>query len=161
MTGARHERHAHCRPGHRRAGQADHLSRALRERRAGTDQVPLGEHFGLSHYGVNLHQLAPGAASALLHSHSLEDELVYIVSGTPVLIIDAEEFTLKPGDCCGFKAGTGKAHQLVNRSDSLVTYLEMGNRAPGEQVNYPNDDLHILNGAGRWTLLGAQGWTPY
>ena len=48
----------------------------------------LGEHFGLTHYGVNLTQLAPGAASALLHSHALEDELVYIVSGTPVLIID-------------------------------------------------------------------------
>jgi uncharacterized cupin superfamily protein len=121
----------------------------------------LGEHFGLTHYGVNLTQLAPGAASALLHSHALEDELVYIVSGTPVLIIDREEFTLKPGDCCGFKAGTGKAHQLMNRSDSLVTYLEMGNRAPGEQVNYPNDDLQIATAPDGGRFWAHKDGTPY
>ena len=128
---------------------------------AGRIKRRLGEHFGLTHYGVNLTQLLPGAASALLHSHCLEDELVYIVAGTPVLIIDREEFPLKPGDCCGFKAGTGKAHQLVNRSDSLVTYLEMGNRAPGEQVNYPNDDLQIATAPDGARFWAHKDGTPY
>jgi uncharacterized cupin superfamily protein len=121
----------------------------------------LGEHFGLTHYGVNLTQLLPGAASALLHSHAKEDELIYIVAGTPVLVIDREEFTLKPGDCCGFKAGTGKAHQLLNRSTELVMYLEMGNRVPGEEVDYPNEDLKIATAPDGGRFWAHKDGTPY
>ena len=128
---------------------------------AGRTKRRVGDHFGLTHYGVNLTQLAPGAASALLHSHSQEDELVYIVSGTAVLILDTAEFTMQPGDCCGFKAGTGKAHQLVNRSGGLVTYLEIGNRAPDDQAEYPNDDLKLATAPdGRRFAVHKDG-TPY
>jgi uncharacterized cupin superfamily protein len=128
---------------------------------AGRTKRRLGDHFGLTHYGVNLTQLAPGAASALLHSHLQEDELVYIVSGTAVLSVDTTEFTVQAGDCCGFKAGTGKAHQLVNRSASPVTYLEMGNRAANEAVDYPNDDLKIVTAPdGRRSWAHKDG-TPY
>jgi len=110
---------------------------------AGRSKRRVGDHFALTAYGVNLTQLAPGAASALLHSHSREDELVYIVSGTAVLILDTAEFTMQAGDCCGFKAGTGKAHQLVNRSNGLVTFLEIGNRAADDAVEYPHVDLKL------------------
>ncbi len=128
---------------------------------AGRTKRRLGDHFGLTRIGVNLTQLAPGAASSLLHSHSQEDEWVYIVSGTAVLIIDSEEFTLHAGDCCGFRAGTGKAHQLVNRSDSPVTYLEIGNRAPDDQVRYPNDDLMIATAPDGRRIAAHKDGTPY
>jgi hypothetical protein len=45
---------------------------------------------------------------------------------------------LGAGDCCGFPAGTGLAHQLVNRSDAPVLYLEIGDRTPDETVEYPH-----------------------
>jgi uncharacterized cupin superfamily protein len=128
---------------------------------AGRAKRRLGDHFGLTAYGVNLTQLAPGAASALLHSHSEEDEFVYIVAGTAVLIIDAAEFTLQAGDCCGFKAGTGKAHQLVNRTDGPVTYLEMGNRAANEQVDYPDADLRIGMAPDGQRFWAHKDGTPY
>jgi uncharacterized cupin superfamily protein len=128
---------------------------------AGRSKRRVGEHFGLTHYGVNLTQLAPGAASALLHSHSREDELVYIVSGTAVLILETAEFTMQAGDCCGFKAGTGKAHQLVNRSAGPVTYLEIGNRAPDDQVEYPNDDLKIGMAPDGRRFAAHKDGTPY
>ncbi len=128
---------------------------------AGRVRRRLGEHFGISHYGVNLTQLAPGAASALLHSHSVQDELVYIISGSPVLIIDSEEFALKAGDCCGFPGGTGKAHQLLNRSDAPVTYLEIGDRTPGDEVDYPNDDLKVGAAADGRPIAVHKDGTPY
>jgi uncharacterized cupin superfamily protein len=128
---------------------------------AGRTRRRVGDHFDLTAYGVNLTQLAPGAASALLHSHSLEDELVYIVSGTAVLVLDTAEFTMQAGDCCGFKAGTGKAHQLVNRSNGLVTFLEIGNRTPDDAVEYPNDDLKLgMAPDGRRVALHKDG-RPY
>jgi uncharacterized cupin superfamily protein len=121
----------------------------------------LGEHFGLTNFGVNLTHLAPGAISALAHSHLKQDEFILILEGTAVLILDQEEFVLHPGDCYGFKAGTGIAHQLVNRSEETVTYLEIGDRTEGDEVEYPNDDLkatRLPNGG--WAFIHKDG-RPY
>ncbi len=52
---------------------------------AGRLKHALGNAFGLDQFGVNLTELAPGAASALRHWHSAEDEFVYILSGEVVL----------------------------------------------------------------------------
>jgi uncharacterized cupin superfamily protein len=88
----------------------------------------LGEYFGLTHFGINLTHLAPGAVSALAHSHSKQEEFILILEGSPTLILGGEEFILHSGDCYGFKAGTGIVHQLINRSEDNVTYLEVGDR---------------------------------
>ena len=45
------------------------------------------------------------------------------------------------GDCVGFKAGTRIAHQVVNRTDKRVTYIEVGDRLSGDNGGYPKDDL--------------------
>lgn len=107
----------------------------------GRTKKKLGDHFGLTHFGVNLTELAPGAISALLHHHSKQDEFIYILEGTPTLLLGEKECLLSPGDCMGFKAGMGVAHQLVNRSEKPVLYIEVGDRAVGDEVEYPNDDL--------------------
>jgi uncharacterized cupin superfamily protein len=121
----------------------------------------LGECFGLTQFGVNLTHLAPGAVSALAHSHSQQDEFIYILAGTLTLLLGEEEFSLSAGDCYGFKAGTGIAHQLVNRSPETATYLEMGDRTAGDEVEYPNDDLKAIQATdGAWILTHKDG-RPY
>ncbi|MFM7424058.1 MAG: cupin domain-containing protein [Elainella sp.] len=120
----------------------------------------LGDLFGLTQFGVNLTELAPGAVSALAHSHSLQDEFIFVLEGNPTLMLGSEEISLNPGDCCGFKAGTGIAHQLVNRSAQPVTYLEMGDRTAGDQVEYPDDDLRASLTDGVWVLSHKDG-RPY
>jgi uncharacterized cupin superfamily protein len=118
----------------------------------------LGECFGLTQFGVNLTHLEPGAVSALLHSHSKQDEFIYVLEGSLTLVLGDQEFLLGAGDCYGFKAGTGVAHQLVNRSLATVTYLEMGDRTPGDEVAYPNDDLKATQTAnGAWILTHKDG----
>jgi uncharacterized cupin superfamily protein len=103
----------------------------------------LGDYFGLTNFGVNIVQLAPGAISSLRHAHSSQDEFVYIVQGEPMLVTDNGETILKPGSSAGFKAGTGHAHQLVNRTQSKVIYLEVGDRSVPDEVAYPDDDLAV------------------
>ena len=125
---------------------------------AGRLKHRLGDHFGLTNFGVNLTELAPGSESALLHHHTRQDEFVYIVSGSPTLVMGEDEFRLRPGDCCGFKAGTGIGHQLVNRSDAPVLYLEIGDRTPGDYATYPQDDLAFTQRAdGSWELTHKDG----
>jgi uncharacterized cupin superfamily protein len=105
---------------------------------------PLGSQFGLTNFGVNLTCLPPGSISAPRHSHSHQDEFIYILEGTPVLVTNAGETPLRPGMCAGFKAGSGDAHHLRNRSDAPVAYLEIGDRTAGDVVTYPDDDVRIV-----------------
>jgi uncharacterized cupin superfamily protein len=112
----------------------------------GRTKRPLGDLFGLSNFGVNIVHLAPGARSALRHAHTRQDEFVYVVEGEPTLVTDVGDTPLKPGMCAGFKAGTGDAHHLVNRSARAVVYLEVGDRSAGDEVGYPDDDLAVRVG---------------
>jgi uncharacterized cupin superfamily protein len=130
-------------------------------RMAGREKRPLGDVFGLANFGVNLTRLAPGAISALRHAHSKQDEFVYILAGRPTLITDAGETALSPGMCAGFKAGTGNAHQMVNRTDEEVTFLEVGDRTIGDVGIYPDDDLQaVLTPDGKWRFKRKDG-TPF
>jgi uncharacterized cupin superfamily protein len=118
----------------------------------------LGAYFELTNFGINLTHLSPGAVSALAHSHSKQDEFIFVLEGTPTLVLGKDEFTLNPGDCHGLKAGTGIAHQLVNRTEANVTYLEIGDCTAGDEVEYPNDDLkatQLTNG--EWTITHKDG----
>jgi len=128
------------------------------ERVAGRLKRPLGDVFGLKNFGVNLTRLAPGAVSALRHAHSTQDEFIYILEGHAVLVTDAGETPLAPGMCAGFRAGGGDAHQLANRSDAAVVYLEVGDRSAGDRVVYPDDDLQaVLDASGQWAFMHKDG----
>ena len=127
----------------------DHLAKAL----AGRSKHPLGDLFGLRNFGVNLTRLAPGAMSAFRHAHTKQDEFVYILEGSPTLITDRGRTPLAPGMCAGFRAGTGDGHHLKNETQEEVLYLEIGDRVPGDEASYPDDDLkaEFVDGAWRFT----------
>ena len=129
-------------------------------RMAGRSKRRLGDVFGLSNFGVNLTTLAPGASSALRHAHSRQDEFIYVVSGHPTLHTDAGIERLAPGMCTGFKAGAGNAHRLLNETGLDATYLEIGDRSAGDEVDYPEDDLRAMEADGAWRFLHKDG-SPY
>ena len=129
-------------------------------RMQGREKSVLGDIFGLTNFGVNLTRLLPGSGSALRHAHTRQHEFIYILQGNPVLVSDAGETNLSPGMCAGFKAGTGNATQLLNRTDTEVVYLEVGDRSEGDSVVYPDDDLQAVFNEGKWTFLHKDG-SPY
>ncbi len=113
-------------------------------RMSGREKRVLGDIFGLRTFGMNLTRLAPGAVSSVHHSHSRQDEMIWIVQGEPTLVTDTAETPMMPGMCAGFPAG-GTAHHLENRSSSDVLYLEIGDRGQGDSVEYPHDDLILVD----------------
>jgi uncharacterized cupin superfamily protein len=131
------------------------------EKMRGRDKRALGDLFGLTNFGVNITRLAPGAMSSLRHAHLKQDELIYVLEGTPTLITDAGETLMAPGMCAGFRAGTGLSHHLVNRSRQVVVYLEVGDRTREDFVTFPEDDLEgMLGPDGKWIYTRKDG-TPY
>jgi uncharacterized cupin superfamily protein len=131
------------------------------ERMVGREKRQLGEHFGLSNFGVNLTTLEPGAQSALKHRHSAQDELIYVISGVVTLVTDQDRYELEPGMCCGFPAAGGVSHHLVNEGDSPASYLEVGDRNPADEVEYPDDDLRVGIGPEGKRRYEHRDGTPY
>lgn len=127
---------------------------------AGRQKRPLGDLFGLRNFGVNLTRLEPGAMSALRHAHSRQDEFIYVLEGAPALHTDTGLTRLVPGMCAGFAAGSGNAHHLINDTDAVVVYLEIGDRSSGDQAHYPDDDLRADLIDGRWVFCHRDG-RPY
>ena len=113
----------------------------------------LGDAAGLTQFGVNRVRLGPGAWSSQRHWHEAEDEFVMVLEGELVLVTDAGEERLGPGDSAGFRAGDRDGHHLQNRTDREAVYLEVGTRRPGEgEVGYPDIDLAVPAGGGLvWT----------
>ena len=123
----------------------------------GREKRALGDVFGLTNFGVNLTRLKAGARSSLRHAHTKQDEFIYILEGNPTLITDEGETPLSPGMCAGFKAGTGDGHMLINHGDEDVVYLEAGDRTPGDQGSYPDDDLQAVMVDGAWVFRHKDG----
>jgi len=123
----------------------------------GREKRALGSAVGLTHYGVNLVCLKPGAASALRHWHMKEDEFVYVLEGELTLVTDDGEQVLGPGMAAGFPAGEADGHHLANKSGKDALYLEIGDRDPDEEVHYPDVDLHGRRIDGRFTFTRKDG----
>jgi uncharacterized cupin superfamily protein len=123
----------------------------------GREKRQLGDLFGLENFGVNLTRLAPNAISALRHAHSRQDEFIYVLQGRPTLHTNAGRTQLEPGMCAGFRAGRGNACNLVNDTTEEVVYLEIGDRTPGDEVVYPDDDLQASLVDGEWLFSHKDG----
>jgi uncharacterized cupin superfamily protein len=128
-------------------------------RMVGREKRQLGDVFGLTNFGVNLTRLAPHAMSALRHSHTKQDEFIYVLEGNPTLYTDAGATPLEPGMCAGFKSASGNAHRLSNETNLDVLYLEIGDRISGDQACYPDDDLKAEQIEGVWKFSHKDGRT--
>lgn len=102
----------------------------------------LGNAGSLNDFGVNLTALPPGAWSSQRHWHDGADEFVYVLSGELMLVTNAGEQVLRAGDCAAFAKNVADGHHLINRSNALATYLEIGTRDASDVCHYPDIDLH-------------------
>jgi len=114
----------------------------------------LSDAFGLSQFGVNLLELAPGTWSSQRHWHERQDEFVYVLEGEVTLVTDEGETVLKPGMVAGFRAGAANGHHLTNRSNAVARVLEMGTRTAEETAHYPDIGMMYREGEGYLTADG-------
>jgi uncharacterized cupin superfamily protein len=125
---------------------------------AGRIRQRLGEAGGLKDFGVNLMRLPPGGWSSQRHWHSHEDELVYVLEGELVLVEDGGETLLRAGDCAAFPRNSGNGHHMINRSDRMAVYLEVGSRQPADLTTCSDIDMMSANADGRFVHKDG---TPY
>lgn len=120
----------------------------------------IGNAGGLTDFGVNLIHLPPEAWSSQRHWHSHEDEFVVVIAGEVVLIEDDGETLLRAGDCAAFPKASGNGHHLINRSDAMAIYLEIGSRAPDDLTTCSDIDLMSANRDGRFVTKDGNPIPP-
>jgi uncharacterized cupin superfamily protein len=117
----------------------------------------LTEALGLTQFGINLTTVEPGGQSAHRHWHAKEDEAIYVLEGTLTLVTDEGEQVLTAGMVAGFPAGTPNGHHLINRGSAPAIYLEIGTRAPDEDVVYSDIDLKAAKRDGKYSFSRKSG----
>lgn len=127
---------------------------------AGRASLRLGQAGGLTQFGVNIVILQPGALSSLRHWHRHEDEFVMVTEGECVLVQDACETMMRPGDCAAFPAGNPDGHHFVNRTDREARFLVVGTKAPHEVATYSDVDMMVVvdGTTARFTYKDGTDW---
>ncbi len=86
--------------------------------------VRLGQHVGADRLAATLYELEPGAPVSPLHFHHANEELLFVLEGTPTLRLGQDdERVLAAGEIVAFPAGPGGTHQVLNRSDTSARVL--------------------------------------
>lgn len=87
---------------------------------------PFGRHFGFARLGIHHELLPPGRRTSPPHAEKTDDELIFVIEGTPDVWIDGRLYRLGPGDAVGFGAGTGVAHCFINNTETDVRLIVCG-----------------------------------
>lgn len=117
--------------------------RAVRMTRA------LGTVAGLERIGIHLIRLPPGHDSTQFHSHSADEEFIYILEGRAIAEIGDLECEVGPGDFIGLPVPS-PAHNLRNSFAEDCHYLVGGERNPLDVVDYPRIRRSMLKRPRRW-----------
>lgn len=109
----------------------------------------LGTVAGLERIGIHLIRLPPGHDSTQFHSHSADEEFIYILEGRAIAEIGDLECEVGPGDFIGLPVPS-PAHNLRNSFAEDCHYLVGGERNPLDVVDYPRIRRSMLKRPRRW-----------
>lgn len=109
----------------------------------------LGTATGLERVGVHLVRLPPGHDSTQFHTHTADEEFIYVLEGHASAELGEETFPVGPGDFIGLPVPC-PAHNLRNDTDADCVYLVGGERNPNDVVVYPRIRRTMLKGPRRW-----------
>jgi uncharacterized cupin superfamily protein len=120
----------------------------------------LGDIVGLQGIGVHIVRVPAGKEAAAYHTHTVENEFYFILSGRAVVEIDGEEQTVGPGDFVGLPAPS-PAHQLRNPFEQDLVYLVGGERKPFEFAELPRAGRHVIRVAGEAWAVASEHLEPF
>jgi uncharacterized cupin superfamily protein len=106
--------------------------------------VSIGDAVGSEKIYMNIDFVKPGAKSTKYHSHSQQEEIFLIMSGSGVLRLNGEETEIKAGDVVSKPAGKDIAHQFINNGSEILQILDMGTREKSDIITYPDENAVYL-----------------
>lgn len=94
---------------------------------------------GAKHLGYDITAVAPGKRAFPFHSHRVNEEVFFVLSGSGDVRIGGETFPLKSGDIVACPPGGPEtAHQIINSGSDELRYLAVSTRISPEVCEYPD-----------------------
>jgi uncharacterized cupin superfamily protein len=101
----------------------DGVSRARLDPAPSERFVPLRRELGVTSFGMNQMELAPGQRSRI-HRHRHQEEVYLVLEGTLTLLVEGEEQRLGHGELA--RVAPNVRRQLVNRGPGRLSMLALG-----------------------------------
>jgi len=129
---------------------------------AGWNESSHGEKFQRSHLsltsmqddtlmGCSAYKVKPGKRAFPKHGHLVNDEAIFVVSGTGNLTIGKESGAVGAGDYVWLPRGSKNAHILINDGDEDLLYLCMSTNQMPDVVHYPDSGkIGVLESKNFW-----------
>ena len=104
----------------------------------GAGRAPVSTRIGASKLGYAVVRLKPGKRAWPYHSHHVAEEMFYVLEGQGTLRHADEEFPIRAGDFISAPADPRQPHQIINTSDSELSYIALGTEEPADVFLYPD-----------------------
>ncbi|MDQ6746415.1 MAG: cupin domain-containing protein [Actinomycetota bacterium] len=117
--------------------------------------VRLAQHAGAARLAANLYEIERSGVVSPLHFHHANEELLFVLSGTPTLRRGhGEERTLTTGEVVAFLPGPSGTHQIVNHATEPARVLIVATNDLPEVAEQPeNEQMAIITR--RWPAAAA------
>ena len=116
--------------------------------------APFSARFEIRRIGIRHDTIMPGWRSSQPHAERDEEEMVFILEGTPDLWIDGTLYRMRPGEAAGWPGRDGMAHCLINNTDKPVRMLTIGEASRyNSKVHFP-----LTRAMDEWLIKGDKLW---
>jgi uncharacterized cupin superfamily protein len=113
-------------------------------------RTPLAAQTGSLQLGGSVMELPPGAVAYPFHYHCMNEEAIYVISGTGTTRIGEARVKIRAGDWIAFPVGPAHAHQMINDSNEPLVYLTISTNHKCEVVGYPDSNKIGAMGGPSW-----------
>jgi len=114
----------------------------------GGERRRVGAHIGAAKLGYSFFTVPPGKAAFPFHSHTGNEEMIYVIEGEGILRFGAEEPAVKSETVIACPPGGEYPHQLINTGKGDLRYLVVSTMAYPDLTEYPDSNkVGALGGA--------------
>ena len=106
----------------------------------GGNRQRVGAQIGARKLGYSFFNVPPGKAAFPYHTHTGNEEMIYVIDGEGVLRFGKEEIAVTAGSVIACPPGGDYAHQLINTGQCELHYLVVSTMDYPDLSEYPDSN---------------------
>jgi uncharacterized cupin superfamily protein len=100
----------------------------------------VGAQLGAQKLGYSFFAVPPGKAAFPFHTHSGNEEMIYIIDGEAILRLGKEELSVSAGTVVACPPGAEYPHQLINTGTKDLRYFVVSTMEYPDICEYPDSN---------------------
>ena len=106
----------------------------------GGERKRVGMKIGARKLGYSFFKVAPGKTSFPYHTHTGNEEMIYLIDGAATLRFGGAELQVAAGDVIACPPGSDFPHQLINTGATDLSYLVVSTMEYPDISQYPDSN---------------------